>query len=192
MPALALCASAVGAQPADETDTQSAQALTQVFRQACIQTEGQTSLAIDWALSQGFEPVDPLRMGAEHLLGGKPGTVMAAPASGGRVLLAAAVDGACSVWSEQALGPAVRAAFLSMVDALALQGARLKPQLDRSIERAGAWRSQLQWRYRRVGGSHDFALSAVTTLSASPGTQLLHLQPQPPAVNHSPDGLPTR
>ena len=88
-----------------------AQSVAQVFLDGCVLNEGQPSAVVDWALAQGFEPVDPLRTGAEDLLGGTPGAVLAMPGSAGLVLLAAAQDRRCLVWAESTNGPRLRSAF---------------------------------------------------------------------------------
>ncbi|WP_457334622.1 NMCC_0638 family (lipo)protein [Rhizobacter sp. P5_C2] len=164
-------------------------AVARLFREACIQTEGQAAAAVDWALAQGFSPVDPMRGSTDELLAGEPGTVLAAPGSDSRVLLVAAQGARCMVWAERLAGPGLRLALVEMTGELAGKGARVQLQVERSIERSGAWRTQMQWRYRRVGGSQDFGIGSVTTLSAAPGTQALHFSPLPAATGIAPDGL---
>ncbi len=168
----------------------------QVFEQGCLAAAGTTSTVVDWALSQGFEPSDVRQSASdESLLSGRAGAVLVAPGSEGRVLLVAADDGRCSVWADQMAGPPLRLAMRGWLEGLAGRGATIEAQGDRNLQRAGAWRNQLQWRYRATGSSAELALGAITTLAASPGTQLLHLQPLPvssalPPV--SPGGLPPR
>jgi hypothetical protein len=63
------------------------------------------------------------------------------------------------------------------------------------VERGGAWRMQLQMRYRRAGGAQDFGVGTVTTLTAQPAAQVLHAAPiasrlDAPATD--PMGLPAR
>ena len=170
-----------------------AQSVVQVFLDGCVLNEGQTGSVIDWALTQGFEPVDPLRVGAEDLLRGSPGTVLAAPGSAGRVLLAAAQDRRCLVWAEQTSGPKLRTAFQKMVSSLGFKGAKVQTVIDRNLNSGGAWRNQSQWRYRRVGGSEDFGLGSATTLAPNAlSAQLLHFAPMPPAAPPYPDGMPSR
>jgi len=169
----------------------SPQAVVRWFEQACVVTQGQAGAAVDWALSNGFEPVDPMRGGADTLLDGKPGTVLMAPGSGGLVMLAA-TDSQCSLWMEQQEGPPVRAALAAMVGDFTAKGAKARVEIDRNLERAGAWRGQVQWRFRGVGWSRDVGVGAVTTLANSPGTQVLHVVPLAKAVNHAPDGMPLR
>ena len=171
----------------------SVQAVVQVFLDACVLNEGQAGPVVDWALAQGFEPLDPLRTGAEDLLSGAAGTVLAVPGSGGRVLLAAGEDRRCIVWAEQSNGPRLRGAFQKMVADLGANGARVQPVMDRNLSSAGTWRNQTQWRYRRVGGSEDFGLGSATTLAvAAAGTQLLHFAPMARPAPPYPDGMPSR
>ena len=164
-------------------------AVARLFRDACVQTEGEAGAVVDWALAQGFDPVDPMRGSTDDLLAGQPGSVLAAPGSDNRVLLVAAQGARCTVWAERVSGPGLRLALVEMTGELGGKGARVQLQVERNIERAGAWRSQMQWRYRRVGGSQDFGIGSVTTLTAAPGTQALHFSPLPPAANLSPDGI---
>jgi hypothetical protein len=180
----------------------SADAVVQVYLDGCVLHEGRSAAVIDWALAQGFEPLDPLRTGAEDLLGGAAGAVLAAPGSGERVLLAAGDDRRCVVWAENTHGPGLRSAFQKMVSALGFKGARVQGVIDRNLNSGGAWRNQSQWRYRRVGGSEDFSLGSATTLGGAASAQLLHFAPMasaaPPAVApavvapRQPGGAPSR
>ncbi len=165
-----------------------AQSVVQVFLDACVLNEGQPGAVIDWALTRGFEPLDPLRTGAEDLLSGSAGTVLAIPGSAGRALLAVGEDRRCLVWAEQTHGPKLRGAFQKMVSGLGFRGARVQSVIDRNVNSAGAWRNQSQWRYRRVGGDQDFGLGSATTLINAPGAQLLHFAPMAPAAPPYPDG----
>ena len=169
-----------------------ADAVVRVFLDACVLNEGQSASVIDWALAQGYEPLGPLRTGAEDLLGGAAGAVLAAPGSGGRVLLAAGNDRRCIVWAESTNGPRLRGAFQKMVSDLGCRGARVQSVIDRNLTSAGTWRNQLQWRYRRVGGSEDFGLGSATTLGAAPSAQLLHFAPMTRPAPPYPDGTPSR
>ena len=63
-----------------------------------------------------------------------------------------------AVWA----GGALRLAMAEMLGRVGASGARAQLQLERNIERSGAWRNQMQWRYRAVGGSLEFGLGAVT------------------------------
>lgn len=165
-------------------------AVARVFVEACVLTEGDQTAAVDWAVSNGFDPLDVLSPNVEPLLAGKPGTALAMP--GQPVWLVTATGGPCTVWAERTAGPALHMAFQQAVSQLVGKGAKAEMTLERTIERAGAWRRQVQWRYRRVGGSHDYGLGAVTTLGEQPGAQALHLERLPPAVQRDPDGLPRR
>lgn len=164
--------------------------VVRIFEQACVSTEGRSTAAIDWALGQGFEPVDPMRA-SDTLPDGQAGTVLVAPASDGHVLLAAS-ENQCSVWAEGAPGPSLRLAMAQLVSRLEGRGAKVQVVVNRSVERAGAWRNQAQWRYRAVGASEDLGLGSVTTLNDGPGTQVLHLAPMPRTPSYAPDGTPLR
>lgn len=166
--------------------------VARAFQQACVLTGGDEAAAVDWALSQGFEPAEVVRGNVDGLLSGAPGSVLAAPGTQGRVLLAAATGRQCTVWADQMSGPALRTAVAEAVSSLTAKGSRVQLQADRNFERAGAWRNQMQWRYRAVGASGDLGVGAVTTLSDIPGTQALHAAPLPATPAFAPDGLPTR
>jgi hypothetical protein len=191
-PPLASDAAPPAAAASTPAASPSAQAVVQVFLDACVLNEGQASAIVDWALAQGFEPVDPLRTGAEDLLSGAAGAVLAAPGTSGRVLLAAGEDRRCIVWAEQTNGPRLRLAFQKMVSALGFKGAKVQSVIDRNLSSAGAWRNQSQWRYRRVGGGEDFGLGSATTLAGTPSTQLLHFAPMAHPAPPYPDGMPSR
>jgi hypothetical protein len=169
--------------------------IVRVFIDGCVANEGDSMKTVDWAINQGLEPVFERGGVAETLLSGRPGTVLAMPASASPVLLAIDLDKRCTVWAERGDGPAVRAEFVKAMNALAAKGARLQPLQERTVERGGAWRMQLQMRYRRVGGSQDFGVGTVTTLSAPPAAQALSLAPmasrlEAPATD--PMGVPVR
>jgi hypothetical protein len=166
-------------------------AIVDVFVQGCVLTEGVTTAAVDWALSQGFNPQDPYAPDAKPLLAGKPGTILAMGSSSS-VLLASGMDGTCTVWADRAPGPAVHLAFKQALGQLAAKGAKVQSTLERNVERAGAWRRQVQVRYKRVGGTHEFGLGAVTTLGDEAGAQALRLEPVAGAAGFDPDGLPAR
>lgn len=167
------------------------QEMVRWFESACVATQGQSGAAIDWALSNGFEPVDPMRGSTDSLLDGKPGSVLSAPNAGGRVMLAAA-EADCSLWVEGEEGPPLRQALAAAVGVLTAKGAKTRVEVDRNVERAGAWRGQVQWRYRAVGGSLDFGVAAVTTIAPGPGTQVLRVSPLARAVEYAPDGVRLR
>ena len=155
-------------------------------------TGGEEPAAVDWALSQGFEPVDKQRGDMNGLLSGQTGSVLAAPGTQGHVLLAAAQGRLCTVWADQMSGPAVKLAMVELMGMLSAKGARIQAQPDRNIERAGAWRHQMQWRYRAVGVTQELGVGAVTTLSDAPGTQALHIEPLQATPAFAPDGLSIR
>jgi hypothetical protein len=170
----------------------SVDAVVQVFLDGCVLNEGQSGAVVDWALTQGFEPLDPLRTGAEDLLSGAAGAVLALPGSAEQVLLAVGEDRRCIVWAENTNGPRLRGAFQKMVSGLGFKGARVQPVIDRNLNSAGAWRNQSQWRYRRVGGSEDFGLGSATTLGGAASAQLLHFAPMARPAPPYPDGTPSR
>jgi hypothetical protein len=189
-----LFAGSFAAQPATEAVGWDApRNVARAFVQACLLNEGQPAAAVDWALAQGFEPLDPLRGNADELLAGQPGSVLVAPGSQGRVLLAVAEGQRCTVWAEQAAGPSLKLAMAAALGELAAKGARLQVEVDRPIEHAGAWRNQTQWRYRAVGARNEFSIIAVTTLLPAPATQALNLAPaRSLGPAYAPDGLPAR
>ncbi len=177
--------------PPDPKSWQTPQGVAGVFQQACLRTEAQNDAAVDWALTQGFEPLDAFSGSAQDMLEGQPGTVLTAPGSEGRVLLVITEDRRCTVWAQRISGPALRLAMAEMLGRAGSSGARAQLQLERNIERSGAWRNQMQWRYRPVGGSVEFGLGAVTTLTAAPATQALNMAPWQ-AITPSPDGMKAR
>ncbi|MBX3622429.1 MAG: hypothetical protein KF891_20885 [Rhizobacter sp.] len=166
--------------------------VARTFVEACVLTGAEEGAAVDWALAQGFEPVDPMRGNMDGLLAGQPGSVLAAPGTRGFVLLAAATGRQCTVWADHLAGPALRFAVMEALSVLAGKGARLQLGVDRNFERAGAWRNQMQWRYRAVGATGDLGLGAITTLGDGPATQALNAAPLPATPAFAPDGLPTR
>jgi hypothetical protein len=181
--------------PPVQPEATAAAKIVRVFIDGCVANEGESMKTVDWAINQGFEPDFAQGGAGETLLSGRPGTVLAMPNSASPVLLAIDLDKRCTVWAERGDGPAVRAEFVKAMNALAAKGARLQPLQERTVERAGAWRMQLQMRYRRVGGSQDFGVGTVTTLTAPPAAQALSLAPmasrlEAPATD--PSGVPAR
>lgn len=191
---LSVAAGVVAAQqnPAPLSAWATPNGAARIFVQACVQTSAEEGAAVDWALGQGFEPVDPARGSMEGLLAGQPGSVLAAPGTRGQVLLAAATGRQCTVWAEQMPGPPVRTAMQEALALLSSRGAKVQLGVDRNFERAGAWRNQLQWRYRAVGASSDLGIGAITTLGDAPGTQGLNVAPLPATPAFAPDGMPAR
>jgi hypothetical protein len=179
---VAACAAVQGQeQRADAPSTAAAQAAVRVFIEACVLPEGELIAAVDWAVNHGFSPADQAAIDVQSLLGGQPGNVLVMPDTAAPVLLAVTTDRRCTVWVERMSGPSLRRAFQQAASQLATRGARMQPTLDRTIERAGAWRQLLQLRYRRVGGSQDFGIGVVTTVVATAGSQALHFAPAPAA-----------
>lgn len=163
-----------------------------VFLQACLRTGAQAEAAVDWALTQGFEPLDALGGTGYELLESQPGNVLRAPGSEDRLLLVVTHDQRCTVWAHRVSGPQLRLAMAEVMDRLGTGGSRVTRDFERNIERAGAWRNQTQWRSRAQRGSAEFGVSAVTTLSATPATQALNMARWQASVGPAPDGLPSR
>jgi hypothetical protein len=181
--------------PPPQAAPAAATTIVRVFIDGCVAHEGDSMKTVDWAINQGLEPDFARGGAAETLLQGQPGTVLVLPGSASPVLLAIDLDKRCTVWAELGDGPAVRTEFVKAINALAAKGARLQPLQERTVERGGAWRMQLQMRYRRVGGSQDFGVGAVTTLTAQPAAQALSLAPMPSRLDApatDPMGLPAR
>jgi hypothetical protein len=172
-------------------DTMDAAGIVALFERACIATDGQNESAIDWALSNAFEPIDEPRVSAGTLLNGEAGTVLAAPKTQGHVMLAVGSN-QCAVWAENTSGPPLRAAFLSKVKTFGAKGNQIKPVFDRNVQRAGAWRNQSKWRFQSTGSTKRWDLNTVTTLVESPGTQVLRLSVLPGNLEskYAPDGVP--
>jgi hypothetical protein len=166
-------------------------AIVKAFVDGCVANEGDPVAATDWALAQGFLPIDPSNDAPLQLLNGQPGTVLTMPGTAGKVLMAVGADRRCTLWTEQALGPGVRNALRQAMSELQAKGAQVQTVVDRAVERAGAWRQHEQMRYRRVGGSQDFAVASVTTLTSRLAVQALNFGPYA-ATAREPDGLAAR
>jgi hypothetical protein len=189
---VAFAAAAHAQNPFIEAQRESAAALppapaaaagvVRVFVEGCLAHEGDAMKTVDWAINQGFEWFDAHTAPGATLLAGRAGTVLAMPHSASRVLLAIDLERRCTVWADRSEGPALRAEVVKALAALAARGARLQATNERSVERAGAWRQQTQWRYRAVGGARDLDVGAVTTLAAGPAAQVLSVAPAPDAA----------
>lgn len=172
----------------DPKSLQTPQGVANIFYQACLRHVAHSEAAVDWALTQGFEPLDALGGSGYELLEGQPGNVLAAPASEGRVMLVVTFERRCTVWAQRISGPQLRLAMAEVMDRLASAGHRVTRDFERNIERSGAWRNQTQWRFRAVGVVGEFGVNAVTTLGTAPATQALNMAPwQAPAVG--PDAM---
>jgi hypothetical protein len=173
----------------DPLTLQTPQGVAHIFLQACLRTGAQAEAAVDWALTQGFEPMDALGGTGYEMLEGKPGNVLIAPRSEGRVMLVVTHDQHCTVWAQRLSGPQLRLAMAETMDRLAAASARVTRDFERNIERSGAWRNQTQWRYRALRASPEFGVSAVTTLSNVPATQALNMAPWQGQAGPAPDGM---
>jgi hypothetical protein len=167
-------------------------ARTQVdlFLDGCLAFEGELQPVVDWALNAGLMPQDANAPGSLVLLDGKAGSVFSPAGAEGRILLAVAEGRHCVLWIDRAPGPSIRLALLRGLGERKARGEKLDAEFDRKVERAGAWRQQTQWRWRRVGGSSDYGIGLVSTLTDSPASQVLRLAPLAPAVGFAPDGVP--
>lgn len=162
--------------------------VVRTFVEACVDHGGEVAPAVDWALNHGFEPLDPEgRDGSDGyaLLGGRPGVVFATPDAATRVLLAVTQDNNCTVWAERAAGTSTQDAFVQAAEALAARGAQVRRETDRMLERAGAWRRQLEYRLSLAPGNRDYRLGAVTTMTESPAAQALRLAPVMPSPSQA-------
>ena len=158
------------------------QGVANIFHLACLRNAAQAEAAVDWALGQGFAPIDALGGQGYELLEGQPGNVLTVPGSDGRVMLVVTKDLRCTVWAHQIEGPQLRLAVAETLDRVGAAGGRIVRDFVLNIDRAGAWRNQTRWRYRAEGEAIEFSVIAVTTLSAGPATQALNMSPwQAPA-----------
>lgn len=191
--ALLAVGSALPAVGAAEGDAVGPEQAVRAFVDGCIEHEGQIAAVTDWALAQGWVPVDPLQEAAARpLLEGAPGQVLQASRRSSVLLLAVSAVGRCVVWASDQDGPLVRLALLRAIATLSARGARARIEVDRTVEHDGAWRNVMQWSYRRPGGSKELRLGAATTIGAAPAAQALQLAPLPEAPAYQPDGQPTR
>lgn len=186
--AAALCAAAqVVAQPAAVSPA----LVVKTFVQGCIGHAGDAAAVTDWALAQGFEPVQGEQQHSmQELLQGDRGSVLQAPRSAGQLLLAVGQAGRCVVWAEGQDGPSVRLGLLRELSALAGRGARSRIDNDRTVEAGGLWRNLTQWRYRASPSAPELRLGAATTLGVLPAAQALHLAPLGDGTNAAAPGAP--
>lgn len=158
-----------------EPDDWTARGLVQMFTEACLAGEAQVQLVDDWAINRGFVPLDASDPGARALLDDRPGSVLSPAGLEGRVMLAVVDRAHCIVWSDRAGGPSLRLALLQALGERRARGETAELTLDRRIERAGAWRQQTQWRWRRPGASGEWGIGLVHTLTDTPAAQVLRL-----------------
>lgn len=153
-----------------------AQQAVELYAQTCAAGASQAGSLIDRALAAGLQPYAAEGGTPAHvLLGGAPGQVYAQPGRAALLQLALGDDGRCTVWAQQAEGPGVKAGFLSLIDGLRGQGARVRATHDRVVERGGGWRQQTGFEVRDAGGTRSF--DAVTLLIERPGLQVLSTGP---------------
>lgn len=162
--------------PVDPTPAEAAQ----LFLQACVATRGDATRVVDQGLQAGLFPYAGDAPIAASLLDGQAGSAMVRmqgeAAEQIRYLLAVVPQVHCTVWVEAAHGPSVHLALLQALDGLRQTGGgELKPITERTVERSGAWRRQVQWRYRTPAGQPELRFGAVTTLGDMPGFQVLRL-----------------
>lgn len=151
-----------------------------LFVDACLLAAGGPAEAVDRGLQAGMFPSPGDAPQAAPLLEGQPGTVMSLSGSIGDpppvVMLAVVPGGHCTVWAEGLHGPSLHQALILALEALRQQeGVSVQPVSERAVERAGAWRRQLQWRLRLAPGQPELGFGAVTTLGDTPGAQVLRL-----------------
>jgi hypothetical protein len=151
--------------------------VVRAFIDGCLAHEGDAMKTVDWSINHGYEWFDAATGSGATLLAGRPGTVMSMPGSASRVLLAIDLDKRCTVWADRSEGSLVRAELAKALAALSARGVRVQTASERSVERAGAWRLQTQWRVRRIEGAREMTLDAVTTLAAGPAAQVLSVAP---------------
>lgn len=157
------------------------------FVNGCIAHDGDRQAVVDWAVNNGFQPVDTLQSDAQaQYLGGRVGTVMHHP-NDVQIILVAAEGEQCMVWAENASGPRLGIAFQTAVGTLARGGAQAKTTLQRTVSRGGIWRRQVQVRYKRADGAREYGLGAVTMVNRAPGTQALKFAPWTEAAAGSQD-----
>lgn len=167
---------AEAAAPVDPTPAEAAR----LFLHACVATRGDATQAIDQGLQAGLFPYAGDAPIAASLLDGQAGSAMVRMhgEAGDRInyLLAVVPQVHCTVWVEAAHGPSVHLALLQALDGLRQSGGgELEPVTERTVERSGAWRRQVQWRYRTPAGQAELRFGAVTTLGDGPGFQVLRL-----------------
>lgn len=171
-------AGATGAPP-DPVPAEAAR----LFLQACVATRGDATQVIDQGLQAGLYPYAGDAPIASSLLDGQAGSAMVRmhgqTAERISYLLAVVPQVHCTVWVEAAHGPSVHLALLQALDGLReADGGELEPVTERTVERSGAWRRQVQWRYRAPAGQSELRFGAVTTLGDTPGFQVLRLSLQ--------------
>lgn len=151
-----------------------------LFIDACLLAASGPAEAVDRGLQAGLFPYPGDAPQAAPLLDGRPGTVMSLAGPAGDpppiVMLAVVPGGHCTVWAEGLHGPSLHQDLILAVEALRQQeGVSVQPLSERTVERAGAWRRQVQWRFRLAPGQPELGFGTVTTLGDAPGAQVLRL-----------------
>lgn len=151
-----------------------------LFIDACLLAASGPAEAVDRGLQAGLFPVPGDAPQAAPLLDGRPGTVMSLAGPTGDppavVMLAVVPGGHCTVWAEGVHGPSLHQGLILAVEALRQQeGVTVQALSERTVERAGAWRRQVQWRFRLAPGQPELGFGTVTTLGDAPGAQVLRL-----------------
>lgn len=143
-----------------------------LYRRTCAAAAGDAAGLIDRALAAGLQPYQGEgASSAAGLLGGAAGLVFVPPGRGELLQLALAGDGRCTVWAQFAIGPVLKAGFMSLVESLRVPGSSLRTTQDRMVQLAGGWRQQIGFELRDAHGAYGF--DAVTLLSDQPGVQAL-------------------
>lgn len=192
VPAAALPASAPASAAAAGGEGFNARSLVQIFVDACMATGGSLQPAVDWAVTQGFQPLDAEATGSRALLDDRPGSIFSPPGLEGRVMLAIASGGHCLVWADRAHGPGVRLSLQAALGERASRGDRLEVEVDRKVERPQGWRQQTQWRLRPAGQAAGLQVGLLNTLTDLPAPQVMRLQAVAATPAFAPDGLPQR
>ena len=162
--------------PAQVDALELAQEAVDLYAQTCAAGASAEGALVDRVLAVGLRPYAGQGEGsARALLGGVPGQVYAPSGREALLQLALGDDGRCTVWAQRAEGPAVKAAFLELIETLRGQGARVRATHDRVVDRAGGWRQQTGFEVRDAGGTRSF--DAVTLLVERPGLQVLSTGP---------------
>lgn len=161
-----------------------------LFVDACLLTQGVPAEVVDRGVLAGLFPTPKDTPQVAPLLDGQPGAVLSVAGEGeppATLVLLAVVPGEhCTVWTEGLHGPSVYAGLMRMAQALRQQdGVSAQVVSERTVERAGAWRRQLQWHFRLAPELQQFRFSTLTTLGEAPGVQVLRMTLTPARADPS-------